>query len=244
MSALYLDIGNSRLKWAYRKSPQQWLIGVCNHDAFFSLSWPQALTQLIVASVRDQPLLKQRLLDSYGENLCWLSQPLADFPHFNHCYPNPQRLGVDRWLAMLGAQTLCGDDVLVIDAGTALTLDLLDKQQQHQGGWIVPGVQLAQQSLFQQTQRVNDYADEEGAVHHLPGRDTLGCVTSGVRRQMVAMASSVASDYPEHKVFVCGGDGEWLAGELQQIRPERDIIYAPELIFNGMESLCAGSFLP
>ncbi|WP_419812530.1 type III pantothenate kinase [Bacterioplanoides sp.] len=246
---LFLDIGNSRIKWGYRQSEEgqagEWCHGVCDEAEFASLNWPFEIRRLLVSCVRDKPALRQQLQQRFAERLVWFSEPLADIPLFRHCYSDHRRLGVDRWLAMLGAQCRCQDDVLVVDAGTALTLDLLDKDTQHQGGWIVAGVALAQQALFQQTERVNPFMDEQQAIHAGPGRDTLGCVSAGARRQLLALVLSVMADYPQYRVFVCGGDGLWLCQTLQADgEVQRDIVHAPELIFEGMESLCAGSFLP
>lgn len=241
---LFIDIGNTRIKWGYRNKGQ-WLTGSCDHNAFTALQWPFEIARVLVASVRDQLQLKQALEHQFGDRLVWLASPVKDYPAFQHCYQDSQRLGVDRWLAMLGAAHHWADDLLVVDAGTAVTLDLLNKQQQHLGGWIVPGLQLAQQALFQQTQRVNPYQDEEDASHAGPGQDTLSCVSSGVKRQLLMLVSSVIADYPQFKVFICGGDGEWLARELELSgMADVEIQFAPNLVFDGMESLCAGSFLP
>lgn len=247
MSDLFLDIGNTRIKWGYRSATDaaHWTTGACQDSDFFALSWPFDITRLIVSCVRDKPQLHQQLQQVFADKLVWLSEPLASFPLFVHCYADHRRLGVDRWLAMLGARQQHNGDVLVVDAGTALTLDLLTKDNHHQGGWIVPGLQLAQQALFQHTQRVNPFADERGAAHAGPGQDTLGCVSSGVQRQLLALVLSVMTDFPDCGVWVCGGDGLWLSQALQSDGGvDVDITHSPELIFEGMESLCAGSFLP
>jgi len=244
-SDLFLDIGNTRIKWGYRNPDARgWITGNCAYDEFIGLQWSFEINRLMVACVRDQADLSKQLQSHFAERLYWLSTPLADHPQFQHCYVDATRLGVDRWLAMLGARQLHRDNLLVVDAGTALTLDLLDQNQQHRGGWIVPGLQLAQQALFQQTQRVNPYQDEDDASHAGPGQDTLSCVSSGVKRQLLTLVLSVMADYPDYKVFVCGGDGAWLTHELELSgMADVEIHYAPHLIFDGMESLCAGSFL-
>lgn len=244
MFVLYLDIGNSRIKWAYRAAGGQWCSGGCSETELAGLEWPQPPERVVVSCVRSHPELQLQLQQRFAERLTWLSAPLPGYPHFVHCYSDSQRLGVDRWLAMLGAARHCCDDVLVIDAGTALTLDLLNKQHHHLGGWIVAGLQLAQRALFSQTERVNPYADEAESAGTLPGQDTLGCVSAGARRQALALVASVLADYPQHRVYICGGDGEWLVRELELTgMADVEIHHAPHLIFDGMESLCAGSFL-
>jgi len=67
-------------------------------------------------------------------------------------YSEPWRLGVDRWVALIGARQLFPDSALcVIDVGTALTVDLLDERGRHRGGAIIPGPALMAASLIRQT---------------------------------------------------------------------------------------------
>ena len=63
------------------------------------------------------------------------------------CYRDISRLGVDRWLALIGVRQLDPKDCLVIDAGTAVTIDAMDREGQHRGGWILPGSQLMSKAL-------------------------------------------------------------------------------------------------
>jgi type III pantothenate kinase len=63
----------------------------------------------------------------------------------------------------------------------------------------------------------------------------LQCVSAGVRRQQLAFVKSILDDYPGHRPFITGGDGDWLATALA-------IRYWPELVFDGLETLCAGYF--
>ena len=69
-------------------------------------------------------------------------------------YAEPSRLGVDRWLALLAARQLCPGNLVVVDAGTAITLDLLSGDGRHLGGYILPGVERQAQSLWGGTSRV------------------------------------------------------------------------------------------
>lgn len=233
VSVLLIDAGNTRCKWQLRAAGQILEEGAAAYAAL-PADWPEA-DRVVVACVAGQPDLQDRLRQRYGERLYWLSEPLAGYPHFHHCYPQPQRLGVDRWLAMLGARTHGSGNVLVVDAGTALTIDLMNAANQHEGGFIVPGLELAQQALFNNTARVRPFVDERVQTALVPGRDTLSCVSAGVQRQLQALVMSVVQDYPDYRLFISGGDGHWLAQQLA-VPP------SPHLIFEGMESLCAGYF--
>lgn len=228
MSVLLIDIGNSRLKWQLRGNTraQGW-------DALPDDSQLGELSLVLAASVGEASI-KAELQHRFGSKLVWLGSPRLDLPIFTHCYKNPERLGVDRWLAMLGTRRHCAEAVLVVDAGTALTADLLSINNHHQGGFILPGLSMAQQALFQNTAKVRPFDDESAQYSVAPGQDTLSCVRQGLLRQALSLVQGLQQDYPQHRLFITGGDGQWLAQTLA-------VPYYPDLIFDGME-LCAGYF--
>lgn len=236
MSALLIDAGNSRIKWRYQLLKGDYLRGGCAHAEIGRLEWPE-VERVLVSSVHDNPELKSQLYDQFGNRLIWLSQPRADFHGFRHCYSKPERLGIDRWLAMIGARSHIAGPVAVIDAGTALTVDFLSQENRHEGGFIVPGLTLAQQSLWQNTERVIPYPDESDSGVLEPGKDTMQCVLAGVRCQQLGFIQHALAERSEYSVFVTGGDGRWLANASGNE-------YWPELIFDGLDTLCAGYFLP
>lgn len=234
MSDLYLDVGNTRIHWGVREG-EGW------SDGYADLEHLPVVGQgrVLAASVTSNPAVKQSLLNQYGDQLIWLDQPNPDYPYFQHCYAQPERLGVDRWLAMIGARAHTQSDVIVVDAGTALTIDVLDANYQHLGGWITPGLALSKRSLFGDTDKVQPFANEKVAQNTELGRNTQQCVDAGIRRQMVALVESVRADYPEHPMYLCGGDAQWLLDTLSS-HEHTDV--KPHLIFEGMDLVCAGSF--
>lgn len=240
MSVLLIDAGNTRIKWQTRLTRTPVTSGVLEYDALNDrtpVEWPVQMVRVVVASVKEHPRLRQLLDEAYGSRVTWLSQPLLEHPSFQHCYVNPERLGVDRWLAMLGAREQASGDILVVDAGTALTIDVLNGANQHLGGYIVPGVSLAQQALFQSTERVMVYQDEHVGQTVQLGQDTRSCVASGALRQQETFVQALLQEHVSCRPFITGGDGQWLAQRL-------GCDYYPDLIFDGMDALCAGSLLP
>lgn len=234
MSVLLIDAGNTRIKWRWRAGATI-VQGACEHHAIAEQVWPLAIERVLVASVRSNEALAACLHHQFTVPIEWIRSPKLDHPSFRHCYAQPERLGVDRWLALLGAMQYTTASSIVVDAGTALTVDVMDEQRQHQGGFIVPGLAMAQEALFQNTERVRPFHDEQIQHHIALGCDTLACVSAGVRRQHLGLLQSVVADYPNHEWFITGGDGAWLADALQHR-------YYPDLVFEGMESLCVGSF--
>lgn len=237
---LLIDMGNSYIKWqvdeqgSQRQGSLSYAELKANPNFVSSLGLGQK--KCMIASVVGREALEGEPLAGF-EQVSWLLKPQADMPLFQHCYANPERLGVDRWLNMIGARSLQSKPcpALVVSAGTALTLDLFNQDNQHEGGWIVPGIEGAQSFLFNKTNNVNAYDDEQDQARTSlePGRSTTQAVASGAHRMSLAIVQSVHNDYPEYELFITGGNGSWLAKELEAS-------YYPNLIFSGMSKLCAG----
>lgn len=81
-------------------------------------------------------------------------------------YVDYSRLGLDRWLAIVGAFQMKPGAMLVLDLGTAITVDFVDGHGMHLGGYICPGASLLRQQLHSHTRRINYEMEEE------IGRDT------------------------------------------------------------------------
>jgi len=235
VSVLLIDGGNSRTKWALFDTGRITEQGVVSNHQRLDYEWPTPTTGTLFASVRHDEALVEVLQQQSDRPLHRLNAPQPELGDFTHCYVDPSRLGVDRWLAMLGAQAHTQEAALVVDAGTALTLDLLDANRAHLGGYIVPGLTMARQALFQGTDKVIAFDDEREQDSLAPGQSTLACVASGTLRQMAAFVGAVAEDHPGHRLMITGGDGSALAEAL-------GARYYPDLIFDGMGTLCAGLF--
>lgn len=182
---LLLDLGNTRLKWAWQAEPDGWLargavdwredIEAALASAWSALPRP---TQAIAASVVDSPresLVAAQIQHLLGLPVDWLRTP-AQACGVRNAYVEPQRLGVDRFLAMVAAHAAGPAPCVLVGVGTALTLDALAADGQHLGGLIAPGPQLMQQSLFDATARVK--AGPPGTLVEWAD-NTADAVTSG-----------------------------------------------------------------
>ncbi len=122
-------------------------------------------------------------------------------------------MGVDRALAAFGASETYGYPVLVIDAGTALTLTGLDANKTLVGGAIVAGLRSQFSSLHQNTSALPDIPIPET----LPSRwatDTIGAMQSGVAQILLAGLQVYIDDwrsqFPDSQVILTGGDRDYL----------------------------------
>ena len=143
-------------------------------------------------------------------------------------------MGVDRWLAMLGARRRCEGRLCVIDAGSATTIDLVDAAGQHEGGYIIPGPALMERALLLDTDRVR-FAEEVG-YSLSPGRSTAEAVRHGVALAQVGAVTAVigkVEDVSPSLVFSGG------AGETLMMLLDRGGEYVPDLVFDGLEIAAA-----
>jgi len=232
---LLLDCGNSRIKWALA-DPEGRLRrhGAVDELEALDAELASRPDEVLVASVR-QDAVFERLLDRLQ---AWrpgavrvLATPVAH-GGLRCAYAEPARLGVDRWLAMLGAWARLGRGFTLVDAGTAVTIDLVADDGAHQGGAILPGATFMVESLVQRTSGIRPRADDGPARY--PARDTGSAVRAGARMAVAgavrqAMARTDAS-MANGALLLTGGDAMMLAEELSDLSP----LHLEHLVFEGM----------
>ena len=141
-------------------------------------------------------------------------------------------MGVDRWLAMLGARRRCEGRLCVIDAGSATTIDLVDAAGQHEGGYIIPGPALMERALLLDTDRVRFAEDVDYAL--TPGKSTAEAVRHGIALAQVGAVAAVLDgvERVSPELIFSGGAGETLMRLL-----DRGGLLVPDLVFEGLETL-------
>ncbi|MEN9216688.1 MAG: pantothenate kinase [Gloeomargarita sp. HHBFW_bins_162] len=141
-----------------------------------------------------------------------------------------ETLGVDRALAAWGASCVYGTPVLVIDAGTAITLNAVDAQGQFMGGAILPGLALQCQSLHQGTGAL-PLVTWPSERPPLWAKDTVSALHSGIGYTVLAGLRFYLEQW-SGQVVITGGDGAWLGQQLRHERP--DVIWAPDLLLRAL----------
>jgi type III pantothenate kinase len=154
-SSTYLfDLGNTRLKFApLRTDGSIGEVVAVTHDgtalpAGWNAALPAQFEAAYIASVASTAL-RVALLEGLGAHCgrCALARTPAGFAGLRMAYADPATLGVDRFLAMLGARAHGDTAWLVAGIGTAITLDLIDREGQHHGGRIAPSPALMREVL-------------------------------------------------------------------------------------------------
>ena len=152
----------------------------------------------------------------------------------NNFYETPETLGNDRIASVVGAAVnFPNSNVLVIDAGTCITLDLLTTHG-YQGGSISPGVQMRLETLNKQTQRL-PLVDLPEKVH-MTGKNTTQCIQSGVLNGVLSeldgMIDHYKSQYSDLKVLFTGGDYQIFDKELKN-----SIFVDSDLVLKGLNEI-------
>ena len=124
-------------------------------------------------------------------------------------YRTPETLGSDRLAAVIGASSLKpGKDLLIIDAGTCITYEVIDARGNYWGGNIAPGMQMRLRALHEFTARL-PLVEAEGEMPGM-GYDTETAIRSGVLRGMKyeieGYIKSMRTKFPHLLVFLTGGD--------------------------------------
>jgi type III pantothenate kinase len=236
MKSLWLDIGNTRLKYwitqhdqvvehaaeLHLQSPADLLLGLIQH--FQGLN----IQHVGVSSVLD-PDNNQRIQSILKR----LAVPVifakvhTEYAGLKCGYDDPTQLGIDRWLQVLAVANHSSQNYCVISCGTALTIDLANGLQ-HLGGYILPNLYLQRDSLIQNTKgiKIPDAAFEELS----PGRNTIDAVHHGILLGLLSTIERVMQHSPRQLVLT-GGDAELFAQHLQHYHP----IIEADLLLKGLQ---------
>jgi type III pantothenate kinase len=223
---LLLDLGNTRLKWAIAADSGWSARGAVAWDedvaAMLRQVWstqhrPLRVVGASVVDAHREALLEQVAQDVFASDITWVRTP-AEACGVRNAYAEPQRLGVDRFLAMVAAHAAGHAPCVLAGIGTALTLDALAADGRHLGGLIAPGPLLMQQSLLGATARVRP--ERPGAIRDLAD-NTADAVASGCWQAVAALIERFASHASRQhlngsqRLLLDGGDADALLPMLE-----------------------------
>ena len=241
---LEIDAGNSRLKWRLRGDDKAWPIRLATTpaDIAHAITNESGVTDPVcdridrvrIASVRSPESLAELVVES--SRLFGLDPEVAKVMSTHAgvtiLYSDPSRLGVDRWLAMLAAHAASTKACLVVDCGTALTIDKLTESGEHCGGYIIPGLALMRRSLEENTRiRLNKEFEIGGVAL---GHSTDEAVYHGSLAAAVALIKAKFEESNQEEVerelFITGGGADELMPHLKHCRAR----HMPDLVLDGL----------
>ncbi len=237
---LLVDLGNSRLKWA-QYDPGLWRVDATlldsekNIASLFDKAWGKIAKpqQIIVCSVSSPERLNAL---EYWTRTHWsvtahIVRPQVEQLGVKNLYRKPQQLGTDRWAALIGARGLTARATCVVDAGTAVTVDVLSSQGEFLGGAIFPGLRLLRDSLVRGTQTI---PAAEGNATDCLARSTEDGVAAGTLFGLAGAVERLIGEYrrtlgESMEIFLTGGDAPILATRLPM-----KVTSVPDLVLKGL----------
>ena len=242
---LQLDVGNSSAKWR--------LVDLSADSAHtvlargrFNISSADGLTALqaaagqaahvwlssVAASETNDRLIACLALSQAV--VPWFAATTQRFGDLVNSYTDYSRMGVDRWLAMVAARARTRRRCCVVDAGSALTIDLVSEAGQHEGGYIIPGPALMERALLLDTDKVRFAEAPDYQLN--PGTSTAEAVRHGIalaQAGAVELALKAARlDELSDEVLFTGGAGQMLAGLA-----DCPGVYVQDLVLDGLQQV-------
>ncbi|PKG81551.1 pantothenate kinase [Colwellia sp. 75C3] len=244
---LLIDIGNSRTKYVQLIDGKlSATIQLNNNDftaAYFERNFSQA-SRIIIANVAKSALANEL------DNWC-VAQKISFKQVYSEqqknslisAYQKPTTLGIDRWLALLATIRLYPkENVLIIDAGTATTVDFLKNNGQHQGGWILAGVKALFNSILSHSTLV--HAESKTVANLAFGTNTSDNVNNACWAATLGMIEQAIEQAQQlddvDRIILTGGDGKTLTKLLVEQTSSNSlsvdsIQFIDNLIFFGLQ---------
>jgi type III pantothenate kinase len=230
---LIADIGNSQIKLAWfeqgkiiesiRTEEGRW-------EDVTKLIKEKPTGYAIISSVNQTIEPVETALDQIKAEVLLLDHktPLP----FQISYTTPETLGRDRIAAAAGAQYVCPFcNVLIIDMGTAITIDFISSEGIFMGGNISPGMQIRYRSLHEFTAKL-PLITKDSAFPAF-GTDTRTAIAAGVQQGIINELNSYISDFarqhPACEFIITGGDADFFISKLN-----RSVFAIPDLVLKGL----------
>jgi type III pantothenate kinase len=234
-----VDIGNTRTKCSIGINENTERVVIENSEIttpWLSEHWGNA-TQVIIGSVKAGALTD--LIASWAisskVHVNFIESEKQRFGIMNS-YQEPKSLGVDRWLTLIGASIRYPKSgVIIIDAGTATTVDVLDENGIHQGGLILAGIDLMLSQLTSNTSKVKFETSHSTSIGL--GKSTSECVNNAAWAATIAMMNfsikEAESSYNIEHCILLGGNAQRILPFIQSKNSEINLM--DDLIFEGLK---------
>lgn len=243
---LCIDAGNSRVKWRLTDSGKMLAQGAqltseVVEGKNIDFSDIKSLHEVRIASVAGEKIvekLQQQMHQQFSVPVR-LAAVSATLGELSCAYEDPQTLGVDRWLAIAAAHQQYQEPVMVIDAGSAITIDIVGPGGQHVGGYIAPGLRLMHDALWDNTSDVRVVGSGAEQLW-LPGKNTQQAVNKGCLLAAVSTIESLASQFPV-RIVITGGDAKILMQAISLNAESHSNLVLDGMLLDGIELVDAES---
>ena len=231
---LIIDIGNTAVKTALFEDKElisSSLLNDCTLQNILVFIGKQTISHAIISSVKKIDTNVEQIVQYFDAHFLNENTSLP----ITIDYKTPVTLGRDRIAVVVGASFLFPmQDVLVLDAGTCLTIDFINKRKVYKGGRISPGIRMRYKALNQFTSNLPLCEFSENSM--VLGNDTNSSIISGVQQGILAEVREIINVYKmENKdtvIAVTGGDCFFFEKELKI-----SIFANPFLVMEGLNEI-------
>ena len=247
---LCIDQGNSRTKVALMTDEGKML----NHFIYKSFCSADVerlfdlydITDSIISSVVDIEAAIVNVLSRCSQHFV-LFDHMTPVPIVNK-YDTPQTLGQDRLAAAVGAKSLCpNENLLIIDAGSALTYDFVSAEGEYLGGNIAPGLKMRFTMLQRMTKKLPLVEVDENELIPLFGKNTRDAIAAGVIRGVAYEVKGymrtlkeklAATERHTFATYITGGNAPYILNNVRASRTEkRELHYEKHLVLIGLNEI-------
>lgn len=242
---LCIDQGNSRTKVALMTDEGKMI----NHFIYKQFSSADVerlfdlydITDSIISSVVNIEAAIVNTLHRRSQHFV-LFDHLTPVPIVNK-YDTPHTLGQDRLAAAVGAKSLCpNENLLIIDAGSAITYDFVTDRGEYMGGNIAPGIKMRFTILQRMTKKLPLVETEENELIPLFGKNTRDAIASGVIRgiayEVKGYMRTLREKMDHFHTFLTGGNAPYILNNVRTSRTEkREIRYEKNLVLIGLNTI-------
>lgn len=245
---LIVDLGNSRAKVAVFENAKVLELFEWNYETFFK-SFSERLIESGNQLMFKGEVLKGGMYVStleFGHEIHGLLESLGLKPFtrelklpFKSEYLTMDTIGLDRLAALAAVSKLkAGENRLVIDSGTCVTIDFLNTENVFKGGWIIPGLKMRFDAMHQLTGNLPLINPEEAKTKideaNLFGRSTFECMSLGGYSAFITeiqcIIDKILSKFNSVEIIVTGGDSNHLVGQIKN-----SIFAFPNLVLEGLD---------
>jgi len=214
-SCIYLDIGNSNVKWKYAGEYFE------TSNSEFNLAKLPKSSKIWVSNV------SRSLVVEDNRNIS-IVEPQKSYKSLVNSYEKPNLLGSDRWLAMIASYKMSPNKgFIVVDIGTAVTIDLVDKSGLHMGGVIFPGLLKIRNTFNHFPVDKKNNSNEIGqSTKEAWSIGTLSILVSGINQKIHDIKVKV----PDVNIYITGGGYD----EVEKLL-DFPHIYHKNLVLEGLE---------
>ena len=255
---LLIDIGNSRAKWsvidAAVNSQLDSIHGALGHlESPFSLQGmyhlesvmrlKDSIAEVILCSVAPssiEQVWQQWLMKYFANAKVSLFDSSLEFTSITNHYQAPHDLGNDRWAAIIGGSQIAPEgNYLVVNSGTATTIDFVNHELHFEGGWIIPGFNLMLQALGSKTALLPNLSAQviDTSAENIFGNTTESAILQGVLFAQLGAIHFALNQYPQIKhLIISGGNAGLIHQNLKQTLIQNCLlVHDPFIVFRGLQ---------